>query len=287
MRQPPSQSALALYDYESAHMAFLPGHLAPRWLFHELDPAPGGYNDNGRPKRGAFWSWMMWVAPFTEQESVYVMADLTEWPWWQYQPNEKTINSISVPIYICPSETRGAAVYRTAGGDEASVTSYLGVSGRDSYKETGGQDGMLYANSAVTFSAIGDGSSNMLLIGERTASQNLQFGWQWAGAGANGLGEADVVLGVHERITVGQSSDSNLLKRISSVLDGLMMKAIFIDFIFGTVTLAGGMWALADASVQFYSYQLDRGNNGSTGFSPTVLEELATRNGNETISSIQ
>ena len=64
-------------------------------------------------------------------------------------------------------------MYRTSDGDEAAVTSYLGVSGRDSYKETGGQDGMIYANSAVKFSSITDGSSNTLMIGERTASSNL------------------------------------------------------------------------------------------------------------------
>ncbi len=281
------QSALALHDYESAHMTFPPGHLAPRWLFHQVDPAPGGYDNSGRPRRGAFWSWMMWIAPFTEQGNVYAMADLTAWPWWQYQPNGETINSISVPIYICPSETRGPAVYRASDGNEAAVTSYLAVSGRDSYKETGGQDGMIYANSAVKFSSITDGSSNTLMIGERTASSNLQFGWQWAGAGANGLGETDVVLGVHERIGVGRLSDPNPAETDFFRPGRIDDEGNLHRFHFWSSHPGGGMWALADASVQFYSYQLDRGNNGSTGFSSTVLEDLATRNGGEPTSSIQ
>jgi hypothetical protein len=146
---------------------------------------------------------------------------------------------------------------------------------------------MIYANSAVTFSSITDGSSNTLLIGERTASQNLLYGWQWAGAGANSLGEADVVLGVHERIAVGRSADPNSVEadffRPGRIDDPNNLHR----FHFWSSHPGGGMWALADGSVQFYTYQVDRGNNGSTGFTPTVLEELATRNGGESVSTFQ
>jgi prepilin-type N-terminal cleavage/methylation domain-containing protein len=290
------QSALALHSYESANEKFPPGHLINpdwTWVFHQADAAPGGYNRQpcptatNCPTGGPYWSWMVRVAPFMEVDSITALADLNSWPWWQLQENGRTINSISVPSYICPSETRGPAVWRNAIGREAAVTSYLGVSGRDSYKETGGQDGMIYANSAVTFSSITDGSSNTLLIGERTASQNLLYGWQWAGAGANSLGEADVVLGVHERIAVGRSADPNSVEadffRPGRIDDPNNLHR----FHFWSSHPGGGMWALADGSVQFYTYQVDRGNNGSTGFTPTVLEELATRNGGESVSTFQ
>lgn len=290
------QSALALHSYESANMKFPSGHLInhqnPRY-FHEADVAPGGYEQTNLPDQielpvdGPFWSWMVRVAPFMEVDSITAMADIHEWPWWQFQENGETINSISVSTYICPSETRGPAVWRSPEGYGAAVTSYLGVSGRDSYKETGGQDGIIYVNSEVTFTEITDGSSNTLLIGERTASQNLEFGWQWAGAGSNALGEADVVLGVHERIAVGRRADPN-----SSETDFFRPGAIddpnnLHRFHFWSSHPGGGMWALADGSVQFYTYQLDRGNNGSTGFAPTILEQLATRNGGESISAFQ
>ena len=290
------QSALALLNYESVNMSFPAGHLInDEWVRHEVDVAPGGYNvgaevvcENGSrltnpPNGGPFWSWMVRVAPFMEQDNITALADLNECPWWQFQDNGETINSISVPSYICPSETRGAAIWRSPQGRGAAVTSYLAVSGRDSYQETGGQDGMIYVNSKVTFSQITDGSSNTLLIGERTASQNLEWGWQWAGAGSSSLGEADVVLGVHERIAVGRSSDPN-----SSETDFFRPGTIddpnnLHRFHFWSSHPGGGMWALADGSVQFYTYQVDRGNNGSTGFTPTALEELATRNGGETV----
>ncbi len=290
------QSAIALHSYESANMRFPPGHLINpewSWVFHEADAAPGGYTSQpcptalNCPAGGPYWSWMVRVAPFMEVDTITALADLNSWPWWQLQDNGRTINSISVPSYICPSETRGAAVWKSVGGREAAVTSYLGVSGRDSYKETGGQDGIIYANSEVKFSEITDGSSNTLLIGERTASANLLYGWQWAGAGANSLGETDVVLGVHERIAVGRTEDPNLAEtdffRPGRIDDPNNLHR----FHFWSSHPGGGMWALADGSVQFYTYQLDRGNNGSNRHTPTVLEKLATRNGGETIGTFQ
>lgn len=287
------QSALAILSYESGHAKFPPGHLInPKRhrLYHQIDEAPGGYvsvDPPGFPNGGPFWSWMAHVAPFMEQSNFVGMADLHAWPWWQYQANGKTVNGISVPTYICPSESRGAAVWRGADGTEAAVTSYLGVSGRDSYQETGGQDGMIYVNSAVTFGKVTDGSSNTLLIGERTASSNLLYGWQWAGAGANSLGETDVVLGVHERIAVGRSSNPNAFEadffRPGRIDDDNNLHR----FHYWSSHLGGSSWALADGSVQFYTYEVDRGNNGSSGFDWTVLEHLASRNDGEAIRSGQ
>ena len=280
------QSTIALLNYESAYKAFPAGHLVnPKQLSFEVEEADGGYSSTtGYPNGGPFWSWMMKVAPFMEQGNVYEVADLDRWPWWQYLPNGETVNSISVPSYICPSESRGAAVWEDGMGNKAAVTSYLGVSGRDSFSETGGQDGMMYCNSNVTFSDIQDGSSNTLLIGERTASNNLRFGWQWAGAGTNGLGETDVVLGVHERI------EAKIPSSVNSVQTDFFRPGRIDDpdnlhrFHYWSSHPGGAMWALADGSVQFYSYQSDRGNNGSTGFDPTVLEMLSTRDGGETVN---
>ena len=284
------QSSLAILNFESGAMRFPAGHMInSAWSLLDTEPAPGGYESPSPfafPNEGPYWSWMMRVAPFMEQSTVQDIADINEWPWWQFQDNGRTVNSISVPSYICPSESRGAAVWVSSAGNEAAVTSYLGVSGRDSYRETGGQDGMIYCNSSVTFGTITDGSSNTLLIGERTASSDLHFGWQWAGAGANRLGEADVVLGVHERISASQFNPNGAetdFYRQGRVDDPGNLHR----YHFWSSHPGGGMWALADGSTQFYSYDVDRGNNGSTGFEPTVLEMLSTRAGGEVVNPVQ
>jgi len=285
------QSALAILNYESAHMRFPAGHLInPSWSTFDVAPPPGGLVSTAPgsfPSEGPWWSWMAKVSAFMEQGNFENVADFHAWPWWQFQPNGKTVNSISVPTYVCPSEARGAAVWTSDDGEEAAVTSYLGVSGRDSYSETGGQDGMIYCNSEVTFGSILDGSSNTLLIGERTASSDLEFGWQWAGAGANRLGETDVVLGVHERIAPpGNSNPNNAgtdFYRPGRVDDPDNLHR----FHFWSSHPGGGNWALVDGSVRFYTYETDRGNNGSTGFELTVLEMLSTRKGGEAFNSLQ
>jgi prepilin-type N-terminal cleavage/methylation domain-containing protein len=289
------QISLALLSYESGNQTLPPGHLInPQWprVRFDVDPPPGGLDFSGiprpqpeeaNPKRGPFWSWMMRVAPFMEMDNIYNSVEINRWPWWQTQEDGTTINGISVPGYVCPSETRGLAVWTDAQGREAAITSYLGVSGRDSYQETGGQDGIIYCNSSTTISDIRDGTSNTLMVGERTPSANLLYGWQWAGAGANLLGETDVVLGVHERIAVAPNADPNN-SETDFFRPGVSDDPLNLHrFHYWSFHPGGGMWARADGSVHFHSYAVDRGNNGSNGFEPTVLEQLATRNGGEVV----
>ncbi len=291
------QISLALLSYENGHKEFPPGHIVnPEWPFiqFELEPPPGGLDlasepdpRLAQPNRGRFWSWMLRVAPFMEMDGVYNEVDFKESPWWQFREDGTPINGISVTGYVCPSETRGMAVWTAPNGNEAAITSYLGVSGRDSYKETGGQDGIIYCNSSTRIAEIRDGTSNTLMVGERTPSENLRYGWQWAGAGDNNLGETDVVLGVHERIAVPRGADPNNSETDffrPGVNDDPSNLHRFHHWSFHP---GGGMWALADGSVHFYSHSIDRGNNGSNGFEPTLLEKLATRNGGEVVKPVQ
>ena len=266
------QSALAVLNYESSHMELPAGHeINPLRTNFEVDPTPGGLRaSNNWAARGPFWSWMTRIAPFIELNNVHDQINFEAWPWWQYfEDGVTTINGVVAPTFICPSEARSDEVWTDAQGNAAAVTSYLGVSGRDSYRESGGQDGVIYCNSSTSLGGITDGTSNTLMIGERLASANLQYGWQWAGAGDNGLGEADVVLGVHERIAVtsNPASTETDFFRPGEVEDPGNLHR----FHFWSNHPGGGMWALADGSVHFYSYSVDRGNNDA----PTVLEPVS------------
>lgn len=229
----------------------------------------------------------MHIAPMIEQGNVQNIANLSGapagWPWWQYQANGLAIVGISVENSVCPSESRGATTWVDPGNANniAAITSYLGVSGRDSYRDSGGQDGMIYVNSKTTFGSITDGSSNTLLLGERTAAADLEYGWQWAGAGDNAQGEADVVLGVHERIAVPWGGDP------STVATDFFRPGTINDpdnlhrFHYWSNHPGGGSWVYGDGSVHFLAYNIDRGNNGSNGYPMTLLEQLSTRNGGE------
>ena len=59
-------------------------------------------------------------------------------------------------------------------------------------------NGILYWTSAVTLMNITDGTSNTLMVGERPPSQDLYYGWWFAGCGYDNRGTGDVVLGPRE-----------------------------------------------------------------------------------------
>jgi prepilin-type N-terminal cleavage/methylation domain-containing protein len=285
------QQVLANHNYESAYGRFPPGHqISAHWWGgpFEIDPPPQGMDPDTRyPIGGAFWSHYMSIAPFMEQSNLHALCNFSasgaSWPWWQYQPNGETILSAKCPILTCPSDQRGDEKWVSPDDPdiEVAVTSYLGVSGTDSYKQSGGQNGMLYVNSKTTFGTVSDGSSNTLFIGERTPASDLEYGWQWAGAGDNVQGEADVVLGVHERIAVDWGSDPSGYETEYFRPGKNNTVGNLHRFHFWSSHPGGCTWGLVDGSVQFMTYAVDGPNNGSTGYEPTVLEKLATRAGGE------
>jgi prepilin-type processing-associated H-X9-DG protein len=157
------------------------------------------------------------------------------------------------------------------------LTSYLAVSGRNQFKEAGGQDGIIYVNSSIRMAQITDGTSNTLLLGERPPSVTLIYGWQWAGAGDHPrFGATDVVLGVFERpISPTANPDFFRPGKIQDPQD-------LHRYHFWSLHPGGANWALADGSVRFIAYAAGGPQDISgQSYVPTVLEALATRSRDE------
>jgi prepilin-type N-terminal cleavage/methylation domain-containing protein len=283
------QQALALHNHHDTYKRFPSAHqLGNTWYTgYQRSPPPGGLTRNSSyPKEGPFWSWMMRIAPFVESGTIYDAADLSGspagWPWWQRfgGTGTPTILSHKNPAFVCPSDIRGHLIW-TSGNMGASLTSYLGVSGHNQFKETNaqgtnGQDGILFVNSGIRFADITDGSSNTLMIGERPPANNLLYGWQWAGAGDSPyFGAADVVLGVHERS--GDFNNPSDFFRPGEADDRANKHRLH----FWSFHPGGAQWALADGSVRFIGYETDSALNGDTGGPPTILEKMATRQGGD------
>jgi prepilin-type N-terminal cleavage/methylation domain-containing protein len=290
------QAVLALHNHESAYGYFPPAHLSGQgWYGINNDPPPYGTGPGtSYPNGGAYWSWMMKIAPFMEMNNLYDLCNFSAspdcWPWWQFLPDQSNvILSVSAPGLTCPSDQRGdsKADYSSGSGPgeviEVAITSYLGVSGRNSWKGTGGQDGMLYCNSKVSFGKISDGSSNTVFVGERSPDADLEYGWQWAGWGSGGTGACDVVLGVHECIT-DSAADADAIAAETDYFRP-QTKPVALGAIdryhFWSNHPGGGTFGLGDGSVKFYTYAIDGPNNGSNGYAETVLGRMATRNGGE------
>ena len=295
------QMGLAMHNYHDTFQRFPSAHqLGMTWYsnFYRQQP-PGGISQlvvgSDYPADGPFWSWMTRIAPFCDMQNLVDKFDMrgqsASWPWWQYadinldgqvtNTYADCVHSPSSPTFACPSDYRSGLKWTDGAAAETALTSYLGVSGRNQYKEANGQDGMLYINSKVRLTEIMDGSSNTLIIGERPPSDNLEYGWQWAGAGDfPHFGAADVVLGVHEIIGGDPTNSSNTdYFRVGAPTDPNDEHR----YHFWSFHQTGANWAFADGSIRFLGYVTDGPSNTSTGYPPTTLEKLATRQGGEPV----
>jgi len=284
------QIALAVHSFHDVNKMF------PEGVVNDWAPAAPHF----------YWSWLAQVLPFVEQDQVYKTADNWAkqgggwptssppyywWPWGDFwagfataQPNPAL--QLVMPIYICPSDWR--VLFATAGqtGEPGGVglTSYLangGISGDNS--GTAGrlnQSGVLYWASKNKFASIRDGTSNTFLAGERPPSNDLNYGWWFAGAGYDGSGTGDVILGANElgyaNYVVGYYKCTNPPAYYAQYKDGNVNDPCEQAHWWSLHT-AGSNFAMCDGSVRWVGY----------GISVASFNGLATRSNGEVVNPDQ
>jgi prepilin-type processing-associated H-X9-DG protein len=170
-----------------------------------------------------------------------------------------------IKYFTCPAYPRVQEAHTFQSDNmRRAFTSYLGVNGtRADYS-----DGVLFLDSRVRLSAINDGTSNTLAVGERPPSGDFVFGWWYAGWGQHQDGEADLVLGAKTRNTsvwgetCGQTGPFEY--KAGQFTDPCA------SFQYWSPHPGGAHFLLADGSVRFLTY--------SAG---GLLPALATRSGGE------
>jgi hypothetical protein len=123
------------------------------------------------------------------------------------------------------------------------------------------------------------------MVGERPPSQDLIFGWLFAGFGVSGDGDCDVILGISERNELNPFGDKDPFGQPCSAGHPDPNNPAAYQFRPGDLNNACDQWhyyslhpgganfCLGDASVRFLSYHT----------SPIVQRALATRAGGETV----
>lgn len=216
-----------------------------------------------------FRSWFLQITPYVELGTVWnrAQADYKRFPYpWGLHAGFTEV----VDVLQCPSDTLAGKVRYSEGHELlVGVTSYLGVAGTDHIA----LDGVLLANKPVRLSGISDGTSNTLLVGERPSSKSANYGWWYAGAGQDGRGSADVILGVRER--KHQFSADELGSCGEGPHEFKRGNYDLCDPLhFWSMHPGGGVFGMADGSVRFIGYSANES-----------LSALATRNSGEVVSS--
>jgi prepilin-type N-terminal cleavage/methylation domain-containing protein/prepilin-type processing-associated H-X9-DG protein len=170
------QSALALYNYESAKGCFPPG------LLWELTAS-----------RAYVWGWSAYILPYMEQQGLYDGIDFKR-PWSYWDGPNITVTKTLIPGHMCPSDPQyGESMWVTGSTPQpdAAMTNLCGVSDTadwtqgDEYtpKNFPDNDGIFGGNRSCTIADIKDGTSNTLLVGETTGGgKGTYLGEIWVSA---------------------------------------------------------------------------------------------------------
>ena len=177
------QVGLALHNHHSAYGRFPPGGAEDQPPFGQ---ATGGVNSG-------MWgsSWLVYLLPYMELDSIYASWDFSgKPPGGSGAFNTNNLNLIrGLPMsgYCCPTSPlpqycTPISTNSTVAGTVAAVH-YVGISGaigglitgfsetRYNTLQAGGiisGGGVLFPNSQVSFAEIRDGSSNVLVVGEQS-----------------------------------------------------------------------------------------------------------------------
>jgi len=207
------QMGLALHNYHDANKYLPPGS-------HQVASQGAGVSTSmGYIDSHWYWTWMAFILPFVEQDTIWKQADsfaktdpTSSWsPWgnggtWyglsgNGNDGPNPAQGLVMSTYLCPSDWRTLIVNIDYGLGPVPMgfSDYSGNSGSkgDTGAGTGVPvqfNGILYVDSKVKLTGILDGTSNTLAVGEHPPSNDFNFGWWFDGAGADNGGNLETLM---------------------------------------------------------------------------------------------
>ena len=246
------QVGLALHNYHDSLRTLPMG-----WI---------GLDDFNRPlaEGGPGWGWATYILPYMEQENI--SDQLIDDHYSLLDPRHAQVRDTFIKLFRCPSDTPRDKFFDLGEEDDPSsvltrlpTANYVGVFGtfelHDCHGLPVGQqckgDGIFYHLSATNFADIHDGTSNTVMVGERSAGWGFST---WVGMASEGDEAMARIVGIADH----PPNDEHALHLED----------------FSSRHPAGTNFLLADGSVHLVTEYIDL----------TVYHSLATRAGNEPVT---
>jgi len=168
------QIGLAMHNYHGRHNNFPDGYTSGAPSLDAEGTGPG-------------WGWAAHLLPDLEQANV---ASTINFNLDIANPANAAARVRVLPVFLCPSDnpTKPTFTVSTEAGSalcDVAFANYVGVGGTfevTAFPDTG--NGALYRNSRVKVGSITDGTSNTLMVGERTFKKSPQTTWVGAVTGS-------------------------------------------------------------------------------------------------------
>lgn len=147
-------------------------HQAVHGIYPPQNPSLSG--SEGSPYTHEGIGWTTYLLPFIEREDLWtkVRAAYAEDPDPWSAPHAG-IRATVVKTYVCPADARLNAVLQDGDGWRGGFTSYVGMTGY-TWKP---KSGLFGRGVGVAPSAITDGLSHTVCVGERPPPASLSMGW--------------------------------------------------------------------------------------------------------------
>ncbi|MBI3412016.1 MAG: DUF1559 domain-containing protein [Planctomycetes bacterium] len=149
------QIGLALHNYHDVYKVFPPGYTS------NVNPA-----DNS--DLGPGWGWATHILDFIEQNNlktrIRIDLDIGD-------PLNAPVRTTSIAIYLCPSDMPPPSFTAAGTNVDVASSSYAACFGQPEITDDPSKgDGIFYRNSKVRIAMILDGTSNTLMVGERSSN---------------------------------------------------------------------------------------------------------------------